>query len=413
MWYQLGFTKTKELTTNMGRQTAIIPGSFDPPHDGHLGMIVEAAATFEKVIVLVLSNPDKRQPAFSLKERLQMLYRLTHKIPNVQIAHSDAHLLVKAAENLGANIIVRGIRNMADLEYERQMQEFNHILSGGKIRTWFVMPKNGIVSSVSSSAIRQMLRLGGCEMAISKVVSQDIKSVVMSKESDDHEEFPDLFLSFMKMFDDLASKYRLKFNRGKLLGHYAELLEAYSQTHRRYHVLRHIKQGLALFRDIYRFSFEGVHVALQKPLVMLFAWFYHDFFYDIKLDAMNEERSADHAKNLALSLGLPQEFADDVFQYIMSTKHHALFDINCRDDRKYLLDMDLWILGQPEAVFDSYEADVRSEYSVVPEMVFRDKRTKILESFLKRGHVYLTRAFEKYEQQAQANLRRSIAKLSS
>jgi predicted metal-dependent HD superfamily phosphohydrolase len=92
----------------------------------------------------------------------------------------------------------------------------------------------------------------------------------------------------------------------------------------------------------------------------------------------------------------------------MATRHEAV--PQTRDER-VLIDVDLWILGAPEKRFDEYERQVREEYGWVPGLIYRRKRRAILESFVARPTIYSTERFiERYEQQARANLARSLAR---
>jgi predicted metal-dependent HD superfamily phosphohydrolase len=92
----------------------------------------------------------------------------------------------------------------------------------------------------------------------------------------------------------------------------------------------------------------------------------------------------------------------------MATRHEAVPQTK---DEKVLIDVDLWILGAPQARFDEYEKQVREEYRWVPGLIYRHKRREILASFAARPTIYNTERFiERYEQQARANLARSLAR---
>ena len=132
--------------------TAIYPGSFDPVTKGHLNIIERAAKNFDKLIVCVMVNGDKH-PMFSLKERVDMLRRVTGHIGNVEIDHSDC-LLADYAKAKDAQVIVKGLRAMSDFEREFQMAIINHKLNPG-LDTMFLTAEHQFMY-LSSSAVKEM-----------------------------------------------------------------------------------------------------------------------------------------------------------------------------------------------------------------------------------------------------------------
>lgn len=184
---------------------------------------------------------------------------------------------------------------------------------------------------------------------------------------------------------------------------YLEEIETrYSEQHRHYHTLRHISHCLE--------EFELVRKLVPNAAAVQFALWYHDLVYDTKKHD-NEERSADRAVQVIHETGLPDGFADDVYRLIMVTKHHAMPKAK---DEKFLVDIDLAILGQDEATFLAYELNIRQEYLWVPKDLYVKERKKILKQFLKRRRIYSTKFFrERYEDKARANLEWSIANLKN
>ena len=100
-------------------RTALCPGSFDPITKGHLDIILRASRLFDRVVVLVSVNPDKRT-AFSVEERVELIRAVTGDLANVEV---DAYqgLLVDYARQVGATASIRGLRAVSDFEYEFQM----------------------------------------------------------------------------------------------------------------------------------------------------------------------------------------------------------------------------------------------------------------------------------------------------
>ena len=137
--------------------TIIYPGSFDPPTNGHLDLIERAAALFDEVIVAVLSH-DRKDPLFTVAERVEMLRAATADIANVQ-AESFEGLLVDYARRKDARLILRGIRAVSDYEYELQMALMNRKLSP-TLETVFMLPAEAY-SYVSSRLVKEVWGLGG------------------------------------------------------------------------------------------------------------------------------------------------------------------------------------------------------------------------------------------------------------
>jgi pantetheine-phosphate adenylyltransferase len=136
---------------------AIYPGSFDPVTVGHMDLIMRSAKMFDELVVGVLDN-YRKQCAFSVEERVEMLKVLTKDVPNIKIK-AFSGLLVDFAKQEDAHIIVRGLRAITDFEYELQMAQTNRQIDGG-IDTVF-LTASAEYSYVSSSAVRELALFGG------------------------------------------------------------------------------------------------------------------------------------------------------------------------------------------------------------------------------------------------------------
>jgi pantetheine-phosphate adenylyltransferase len=137
--------------------TVLVPGSFDPIHNGHLEIIERAAGLFEQVVVATMVNPQKDEALFSLEDRRAMLEESTAHLPNVRIVAMQT-LVVTVAREVGARAIVKGLRAVSDFESEMQMAQMNEQLSG--IETLFVMT-GPTHSFLGSRLIREVVRYGG------------------------------------------------------------------------------------------------------------------------------------------------------------------------------------------------------------------------------------------------------------
>jgi pantetheine-phosphate adenylyltransferase len=141
----------------LNKGTAIYPGSFDPPTNGHLDLIERGSKMFELLVVAVLRNSEK-VPMFSVAERLDMLRQLTAELSNVRIDTFDG-LMVEYAKSIDAMCVLRGIRAISDYEYELQMALMNRKLEP-TLETVFMMPAVKY-SYVSSRLVREVAQAGG------------------------------------------------------------------------------------------------------------------------------------------------------------------------------------------------------------------------------------------------------------
>lgn len=137
--------------------TAICPGSFDPVTLGHIDIIKRASKLFDRVIVAVLVNLDKK-PWFTVDERIDFLRKSIKDIKNVEIAGFDG-LLVEYAKQRNAAVIVRGLRAVSDFEYEFQMSLTNNKLNPD-VETVFLTTSSENMY-LSSSIVKQVGMLGG------------------------------------------------------------------------------------------------------------------------------------------------------------------------------------------------------------------------------------------------------------
>ncbi len=139
------------------KRIAVYPGSFDPVTCGHVDLIQRGSLHADELVVSVLSNEGK-EPAFSLEKRLEMLNEVTVDMDNVRV-DSFRGLLVDYARQIGATIILRGIRAVSDFEYELQMAMMNRHLYP-ELETMFLVPSEQY-SYLSSRLVREVARLGG------------------------------------------------------------------------------------------------------------------------------------------------------------------------------------------------------------------------------------------------------------
>ncbi len=136
--------------------TAVCPGSFDPPTNGHMDVIRRSIFLFDRVVVAVIRNLSK-EPMFRTEERVAILEQLFRDEPKVEIASFEG-LLVDFAGYRKVNVIVKGLRAVSDFDYELQMAQMNHRLAG--IDTVFI-PTSPEHAYLSSSLVKEVGSLGG------------------------------------------------------------------------------------------------------------------------------------------------------------------------------------------------------------------------------------------------------------
>jgi len=137
--------------------TALCPGSFDPPTNGHVDVIKRCLSIFDQVVVAIVANPYK-SALFDSEERTSMLEELFKDEMDRLEIHAFSGLLVDFARERGVDVIVKGLRAVSDFEYELQMAQMNESLAA--INTLF-LPTNPEYGYLSSSLVKEVARLGG------------------------------------------------------------------------------------------------------------------------------------------------------------------------------------------------------------------------------------------------------------
>ncbi len=143
--------------TDTDKKTAIYPGTFDPITNGHIDLVQRAAKMFDHVIVAIATS-SKKNPKFSLKERIDMAEKVLSDSTNVSVKGFQ-ELLVDFAKQENARILIRGLRAISDFEYEFQLASMNRNLAPD-IESLFLMPADEY-SFISSSLVKEVASLGG------------------------------------------------------------------------------------------------------------------------------------------------------------------------------------------------------------------------------------------------------------
>lgn len=186
--------------------------------------------------------------------------------------------------------------------------------------------------------------------------------------------------------------------------HYEKLIKAYSGKKRYYHNLSHLS-------ELYRL-FEMCRSSIQAPDVFQFTIWYHDVVYKILQAKNNEKRSARQARLQLQKLQWDEEKIRQVEALILDTRLHRIEASAGLPDAPWFLDMDLAILGSTPEQYNIYRQQIRKEYWIIPESLFKKGRIKALSHLLKRRRIYQTNVFlNNLEFQARENLQRELAVL--
>ena len=162
----------------MTKKIALFPGSFDPLTLGHLDTIERASHLFDEVIVGIFTNTSKHS-FFTIEEKVDLIREACAYLPNVRVIAKQADLTVNIAQELGAKYLVRGIRNMKDYEYEREIMEMNYHLDD-TIETVFFLAKSKY-THISSSLIKEVVYFGG---DVSDYLPKNIDEAIRRKQNE-------------------------------------------------------------------------------------------------------------------------------------------------------------------------------------------------------------------------------------
>lgn len=153
---------------------AVYPGSFDPITNGHVDIIRRGAKVFDKVIIGVLVNVDKKH-LFEIDERVKLIKKVTNDIEKVEVVSFNG-LLVDLLKEYNANVVLKGLRNSIDFEYELQMSYMNRELDSNIETICMMSSPNNL--HISSSCVKQVAKFGG---NIEGLVPKEIVSDILTK----------------------------------------------------------------------------------------------------------------------------------------------------------------------------------------------------------------------------------------
>lgn len=179
---------------------------------------------------------------------------------------------------------------------------------------------------------------------------------------------------------------------------YTKIEKKYSESHRKYHNLQHLRELFA-YVDAYEDLIE------EKKLVELAIW-YHDIIYSVLRPAKNELKSAQLALKEIPEGILSVEERERLFCWIESTKKHFIPEEYATLSGQLFMDFDMAILAAPNEKYVVYAKNIREEYGIYPDLLYKPGRRKALSDFLDSDKLFLTDIFKKkYEEKARENLR--------
>ncbi len=152
-------------------RTAVYPGTFDPITNGHIDLVARAARVFTKVVVAIAESPHKK-PLLSLDERIMLSRNELIELKNVEVL-GFSNLLVEFVQQIGAGVLIRGLRAVSDFEYEFQLASMNRHLAPN-VETLFLTPDEEY-SFISSSLVKEIARLDG---DVSEFVSDEVRQAM-------------------------------------------------------------------------------------------------------------------------------------------------------------------------------------------------------------------------------------------
>jgi pantetheine-phosphate adenylyltransferase len=158
----------------MVMKTIVYPGTFDPITNGHIDLIERASKLFDKIVVGIASS-EKKNPLFTIEERIALASESLAHLSNVEIRGFD-YLLVNFVNDCEADAVMRGLRAVSDFEYEFQLANMNRALSP-EVESIFLTPAEKF-SYISSSLVREISSLGG---DVSKFVPTHVMNGLMEK----------------------------------------------------------------------------------------------------------------------------------------------------------------------------------------------------------------------------------------
>lgn len=360
-------------------------GTFDPITNGHLWMIKEAASLFDKVVVVVADNPEKRGTVkFDLNERVGMVKQSIDQVSGLTVLpyaeEFSPEYTVSLALSVGATHVVRGIRNEADFCHEQAIRHVNQDICP-QIKTVFMIPPRHI-AEISSSMVKSLVGFRGWRDVISRYVQPCVVKMFQADRMGPSEVMLRLGASLQ---DAVSARTYLEKAYGKM----------------GYHTDCHIRECLKLMRHL---TYDPA-ISPQSFDEMAAAIWFHDAVYDPRKNTNEKHSSAEFFGRFSCSIH--SQTVQNVEDMILATRDHVSGMVNY--PAELVSDIDMAILGAEEKEFRAYESGIRFEYMHVPPETFYSVRGGFLRKWLEDG-VFHTKLFkDMLGEKAKANLSRLLA----
>lgn len=374
-------------------------GSFDIVTKGHLWVVQEGLNIADKVVMMIAHNPTKNS-FLTEQEKVQTIEDSLIELgikDRVEVIVVKKEFTAIAAQRMGCEYMIRGIRTAGEFDYEALIQRANRDTLGGA-KTIFVMAPRDL-GSVSSSFVKSFMESTGWHWVIKEFVTNAVYKFLLKKYC---------YNQIVTLLDATFAKRSIKLNNSfDFIAN--TIICAYSQPHRAYHTIEHLAHGLQ--------ELEWARYNCDKSLdfdLVGVAYAMHDIVYG---EGSDEEKSAKLASELlSIDEGNSEHSAmilSKVSRLILATKYMAEENLEFDDNDKLLRSIDLAILGQSNSVYNWYSEAVRREWPI-PDAKFYPGRLNVLIQFLKLakeiplGLIENKDFHEKYNTQTIANLSREI-----
>lgn len=344
-------------------QRAVVAGSYDPVTLGHKHLIQQAARFFKEVIVGLALNPEK-SPMFSDQEKQEMLADTIKEFPNVKVKVLRNELLVDFAQNHQANVLVRGIRDTRDFEYEKGMAR-NNTQAAPQIQTVIFIPPPEL-ENVSSSFVRGMIKTIGWRKWIKPIVSEMVFDKLKSS-------------NLNQRWTKLSSTLGIDSQDAKIM--FDTLQKNYSDPTRAYHNKDHL---IDCFEMLDQYMNDESTVKPKSREILELSLFFHDI-----IDERNNPTGVDESAALALAFLAKSKnpkytHPDQIAllnKNIMATKYSLPPAADMSLDTQLMVDIDLSILGQNADRYQEYTESIRKEYPAVSEAQYKSRRKGVMGRF--------------------------------
>lgn len=352
--------------------TAIYAGSFDPITNGHVWVIKQALKMFDKVCVAIAVNPEKKT-TFSTEDKKQMILNAFPNETKIEVIDFHSQFLVNVCRENNIDVSIRGIRNVKDFEYEKQIQDINERINPN-VQTVYLVPPNDL-AGLSSSVVKGLVGNSEWQFVVQDMIPR-INMPYMTR----------MAYSVEKTVEHVTKSIYYLAGNDCVLG---DVITSYNSVGRYYHTMQHINEMFELSRRMYPTDYNLLNIAIL----------FHDVVYN-PLSKTNEEDSVKLFESYDFKIS--KAHAKTIKDLIMVTKTHQTNGDYLQD---LMCDLDLAILGSDVIRFNEYERQIRHEYLFATDEQYKAGRIEFIKKILARNTIFLTSEFQRlFEEKARENL---------